>query len=300
MNFQRPARDFFSQSPGATSWARLACYLLAIATACTGCATHQQLRRHTVSTNLTVADIYYDQVLSNLARFVNNPNTMASFSIVSAGTVNLEDVRGGAVSPTYSPTLTRALQGGGALPILSIFFGVNAERSVTENWSTLPVNDSDNLRRMRCAFQIAVGGGNTDCDHCKERLEGFFLGSTESYDCLLPTGWYHVGTEDDVPPNACYVGNYCDTYVWVTPDGMDDFSRFTITILDIATGEIHAPQRTVVKSYKGEAIPQNLESTQVTSTEPDLDSLKEAQKYHLDRERTDTPTINRGLFFLPR
>lgn len=51
--------------------------------------------------------------------------------------------------------------------------------------------------------------------------------------------------KDDVSCNACYVGHYGDTYVWVTPEGMDGFARFTIPILDIATGEIHAPQRAV-------------------------------------------------------
>lgn len=266
----------------------------------TGCATHGALRKHTVSANLTVADIYYGQVLDNLARFTHNPASMPSFSVVSAGTVNVEDVHGASLSPNYSPTITQSLQGGGALPILSLLFGLNAQRSLTENWSTAPVNDSDNLRRLRCAFQIAVGAGEGHCDHCQQRLKGFFVGSTETYDCLMPTGWYEVGCEEDVPENACFVGHYCETYVWVTPDGLDGLSRFTITILDIATGEIHAPQRTVVKTYKGKAVDENLQTTQVTSTETDLDPLKGAQSFHLDRERTDAPGINRGLFFVPR
>lgn len=126
------------------------------------------------------------------------------------------------------------------------------------------------------------------------------MGSTESYDCLLPTGWFEVGKEKDVPRNACYVAHYCDTYVWVMPEGMDGFSRFTITVLDIATGEIHAPQLTVVKTYKGEPTSKNLETTEVTSIELDQDALKDAQQFHLDRQRSDTPTFNRGLFFVPR
>ena len=279
--------------------AHLVCCLLGVCLL-GGCATHRDLRKHTVSANLTVADIYYEQVLNNVARFTVNPATMPSFSVISAGTVNLEDVHGASFNPTYSPTLTTALQGGGALPILSLLFGVSTQRALTENWSTAPVNDSDNIRRLRCAFQVVVGDGESDCDRCKERLEGFFLGSTESYDCLLPTGCYQVGTEKEVPCDACYVGRYCDTYVWVMPDGMDGLTRFTITILDIATGEIHAPQRTVVKTYQGEAKSENLETTEVTSTETDLDALKEAQKFHLDRQRTDAPALNRGLFFVPR
>src|SRR4051812_24913527 len=101
-----------------------------------GCATHAALQKHTIAANLTVADIYYQQVLNNLARFEVNPASMPAFSVVTAGTVNISDDVSGGINPTYSPTLTAAQQGGGALPILSILFNSSKSRSVTENWST--------------------------------------------------------------------------------------------------------------------------------------------------------------------
>ena len=253
-----------------------------------------------MAVNGTLSDIYYEQVLNNVARFEANPDSMPSFAMVTAGTVNVEDAHTAAFNPTYSPTLTRAMQGGGALPILSMLFQTNASRSVTENWSTTPVTDSDNIRRMRCAFQLLVGREESDCDKCKARLEGFFLGGTESFDCALPRNWYEVGCKNDVPDNACHVAHYCDMYVWVTPQGMDGLSRFTITIMDIATGEIHAPQRSVVRKYKGEPEPENLETTEVTATETDLEALKKQTDFHPDRIRLDAPSFNRGLFFVPR
>ena len=265
-----------------------------------GCKTHRALRQHTVATNLTVTDIYYQQVLNNVACFASNPASMPSFSVVTAGTVNVQDQQGVSLNPTYSPTLSNLQQGGGALPILSLFFGVSVTRAVTENWSTAPVTDSDNIRRMRCAFQVIVGAGTTECDDCQERLKGFFVGGTESLECMLPLDWYCVGAKEDVPKDACYVGQYCDTYAWVMPEGVDGLSRFTMTVLDIATGEIHAPQRSVVKTYKGEPKPENLETTQITSTETDLESLKDSSKFPADRERHDTQNFNRGLFFVPR
>lgn len=265
-----------------------------------GCATHRALHQQTVAANLTVTEIYYQQVLNNIALFENNPASMPSFSVVTAGTVNVEDQAGGSLAPNYSPTLTPQLQGGGALPILSILFGVSASRTVSENWSTAPVTDSDNIRRLRCAFQLLVGAETSECDQCQDRLRGFFHGGTESFECMLPRGWYCVGSQRDVPPHACYVGRHCDTFVWVDANGVDGLSRFTITVLDIATGEIHAPQRTVVKRYKGAATPENLEETEVTSTETDQEALKEAEKFQLDRERHETPATNRGLFFVPR
>lgn len=274
--------------------------MLLLASSSLGCATQRALHHHTVAANITVTDIYYQQVLSNVALFIDNPASMPSFAVVTAGTVNVQDQAGGTIAPTYSPTLTTQSQGGGALPILSILFGVNSSRTISENWSTAPITDSDNIRRMRCAFQLLVGTESSECDRCEDRLKGFFEGGTESFDCMLPKGWFCVGTKCDVPDNACYVGNHCDTYVWVMPEGVDGLSRFTITVLDIATGEIHAPQRTVVKRYKGEPTPENLESTEVTSTETDFDALKDAEKFHLDRERHDIPAPNRGLFFVPR
>jgi hypothetical protein len=259
------------------------------------------LRERTISANFTIADIYYQQVLNNVARFVVNPGTMPSFSVVAAGTVNIEDEHQGNVSPTYSPTLTRALQGGGALPILSIFFGANARRAVTENWSTSPVTDSDNLRRMRCAFQLVVGVGEGDCERCQERLEGFFYGGTENFECMLPTEWFGVGAKCDVPDDACYTAQFCDTWVWVSPEYLDDFTRFTITILDIATGEIHAPQRTVVRHYDGPPDPEHLTSTEVTTHEIDEDALEGRNEFRRDRIRPNsTPNFNPGLFFVPR
>ncbi|MFM9962731.1 MAG: hypothetical protein ACKV2Q_16090 [Planctomycetaceae bacterium] len=265
-----------------------------------GCATQRALRQHTVSANITVADIYYQQVLNNIACFAANPAAMPSFAVVTAGTVNVEDQQGASFNPTYSPTLTRFSQGGGALPILSLLFGVSATRSVSENWSTAPVTDSDNIRRLRCAFQVIVGAGNAQCDQCQDRLKGFFVGATESYECMLPMGWYCVGGKNDVPKDACHVGRYGDTYAWVMPDGVDGLTRFTITVLDIATGETHAPQRSVVKTYKGEPKPENLETTEITSQELDEEALKDASKFLLDRERHETQNFNRGLFFVPR
>jgi len=274
--------------------------LLAIALSLPGCATHRALQRDTVAANFTVTDIYYQQVLNNLARFETNPGSMPSFSVVSAGTVNIQDSAGSSIQPNYSPTLTRGLQGGGALPILSLLFGVSAQRSVSENWSTQPVTDSDNIRRMRCAFQMVVGCESSPCDRCEERLKGFFAASTDTEECSLPRGWYGIGAKCDVPPDACYVGNYCDTYIWVMAPEVDMLTRFTITVLDIATGEIHAPQRTVVRTYKGVESEENLETTEVTGTETDKEALGDAKNFELDRERPSAGATDRGLFFVPR
>jgi len=233
---------------------------------------------------------------------VANPSSMPSVSIINAGTVTVGDQKTFNASATYSPTLTFAQQGGGALPILTLLFNPSGQRVVTENWSLAPVTDVDNLRRIRCAFQLLVldGGQTTDCEPCLELLQRFYLGETDRMDCVIPKGWFHAGCEKDVPKNACYVGRYCDTYIWVTSDGIEGLTRFTMTVIDLATGKPHAPMKTVVRTYKADG---SLDNTQVTTTEVDWDALeKMKQPRHQERQRQNVtpPLVNPGLFFVPR
>ena len=39
----------------------------------------------------------------------------------------------------------------------------------------------------------------------------------------------------DVPKQACYVGRYCDCYVWVCPENREALSQFTLSVLKLAT-----------------------------------------------------------------
>src|SRR5277367_1443554 len=119
------------------------------------------LRNETGKTTNTLADLQYQQVLDNLARFHDDHDTVPSFAVATAGTVSINDQAGAGVSPTYSPTLPYALQGGGALPILSLLFPISGQRTVTENWSLTPITDADNLRRLRCAYRLVVMGEAT-------------------------------------------------------------------------------------------------------------------------------------------
>ena len=45
-------------------------------------------------------------------------------------------------------------------------------------------------------------------------------------------GWFHVGSKHDVPKDACYVGRSGDRYAWVSPDGIDGLTEFTLTVLE--------------------------------------------------------------------
>jgi hypothetical protein len=267
-----------------------------------GCRTHLSLRDNTVRTTGTLTDLNYQQVLDNLARFHDNPAAMPSFAVVNAGTVNVADQQSFNANATYAPTLTFGQQLGSGLPILSLLLNPSGQRNVTENWSLAPVTDIDNLRRIRCAYQLLVANGALDsnCIPCRELIQRFYLGEQDNLDCVIPKGWYGVGCKKDVPECACYVGHYCNTYVWVTADGLDGLTRFTMTVVDLATGKPHAPTKTVVRTYGADG---KIENTQITTTEIDADALKEMRKEANQPDRVrqylSPPLVNPGLFFVP-
>jgi hypothetical protein len=226
---------------------------------------------------------------------------MPSLAVINAGTVNVADQKSFNGNATLSPTLTAAQQAGSGLPILSLLFNPNAQRNLSENWSLAPVTDIDNLRRIRCAYQMLVNAETShECIDCQDLLRRFYEGEQDNLDCVIPRGWYEIGCENEVPKSACYVGHYCDLYVWVRPDGLDGLTRFTMTVIDLATGKPHAPTKTVQRTYKADG---TLDSTQVTTTEIDVEALAKWRKEHesLDRPRQfiSPPTVNPGMFYVP-
>ncbi|MGE3806967.1 MAG: hypothetical protein AB7K24_20075 [Gemmataceae bacterium] len=273
--------------------------LLTILPGLAGCRTHQCLCQNTVKTTTTLTELNYKQVLNNIAMFVHNPASMPSVAVINSGTVTVDDTKGLSGNATYAPTMTFSQQVGG-FPILSLFAGPSAERSLTENWSMVPVNDIDNLRRIRCAFQLLVLGGETsDCFHCRQILQDFYLGEINDFECIIPPGFFQVGCKRDVPRHACFVGNYCDTYVWVMPEGVEGLTRFTMTVIDLATGKPHAPTRKVVRTYKKGT----LETTEITTNEIDKEQLEKWRKeeqcdFERPRLYVDPPKVNPGLFFV--
>ncbi|HVS36192.1 MAG TPA: hypothetical protein VMS17_11475 [Gemmataceae bacterium] len=286
---------------------RRAMFFIGMVSTLSGCATQRALRDDTVRTSNTLTDLAYKQVLDNVARFHDDPDTVPSFAVASSGTVAVNDQAGAGVSPNYSPTLTFAQQGAGSgLEILSLLFPFSVQRTTAENWSLTPITDADNLRRLRCAFRLLVLGEATpNYEFCTKQMKEFFAGEeADLADYFPPRGWYGVGCKKDVPKDACYVGCHCNTYVWVTAEGRNDLALFTMGALDLATGRMRTPQKTVVRTYKGAEKPENLVETKVTTTEDDeeaLKAIKEGRTRPPNRPRlTEPPPFNPGMFVLPR
>jgi hypothetical protein len=196
-----------------------------LATAASGC-THAQLNRSTLFQASTLADLQFQQVLDNVARFVANPYTMPYFAYPTSGSTQIAD--GGTVSPTISwaPHSTA-----------SEMLGLSANRTITEGWGLVPVTNPDKLYAMRCAYQRLVGAFSMPCDICDDRLGNYLPKDfRQRPECYVPAGWFCVGRKGDMSgKRVCYASHCCDRYVWVTPEGMDGFTKFTLTILNIAT-----------------------------------------------------------------
>jgi hypothetical protein len=266
-----------------------------------GCKTQEYLAQNTVRTTATLTDLNYHLVLTNVALLTHNPSAIPSFAIVNAGTVSVNDSKIVNASSAVAPTITSHQQLGGT-PFALLAGGPTFERDLTENWSMLPISDPDILDRLRSAFQLLVTAPEAMAsERSYKRLTAVFLDNGEPVDSLVPRNWYHVGSKRDVPKEACYVGCYAGTYVWVKPEGLQGLSRFTLTVLDLASGKQHLPMKTVERIYKADG---TLESIHETTTQIDQEALEKARREGTPRTPAETepavPGFNRGLFFLPR
>ena len=190
----------------------------------TGC-THAQLRYNTTHQAKTLSQIYEQQVLDNLAMFCVDQHALPYFAYPKEGTGSVTD--DGAFTGTPFNTFRVAA-------------GLNFTRTNLEQWGLTPVSEPDKLKRMRCAYQRAVGAPTDGCLECC-KLEQEWQGDP-NFDCDGPCsvhcGWLSCGSRKDVPHDNCgLVGHYCGTYVWVEPCYRDHLTRLTLMILDYANNE---------------------------------------------------------------
>jgi hypothetical protein len=234
----------------------------------TGC-THVQLRRDTVRQAQTLADVYEQQVLNNVARFVYDPGALPDFAVPNAG--------GNGVMDSGNTMFSIGFKNTG---FDSAGFGGGASRGLMESWTLTPVSDPRKLEWMRCAYQRAIAGclpGHDccDCPDCVKRWAEFYLGRVPvdsagnalpdeqiaaevqretvrrgivTSDCLNGPCWFHVGREKDVPKHCVRSAHYCSIFVWVCPgEGSEQLTKLTLTILDYA---VHDPAKLLTKDVK--------------------------------------------------
>jgi len=221
-----------------------------------GCV-HTQLRWNTTHQAKSLTEIYEQQVLDNLAMFVHDPNSLPSFAYPNTGRSDVTD-KGSIGSDTSWNRLGFSAQ----------TLKLSGGRDMYQTWGLTPIYDPRRLELMRCAYQhsLVCAGLCTapaSCPNCDRIQRTFYLGDpAESYRskdeeklglpdelltwttstgrttpaCFQAVRWLHCGDKKSLPKgNLCLKkGHYCGTYVWLCPEGQDELTKLTMTILDYA------------------------------------------------------------------
>ena len=231
-------------------------YLALVAATCTGC-THAQLGRSTLRQANTITDLQYKQVLNNLASSHRNPDVLPHFAVVGTGGTSVNDQASVNVELEWMPSA-----------IAREMLAPGVARAVEEQWTLAPIIHPDKLRAIRCVYQLVVRGR----PRTRSVTNSSSPSSGEGYMKWVQRGWYSVGGRRDVPKDACYVGHCGDTYVWVTPDGLDGLSRLTLVVLNIATLDPNPPPAQPTKVVRKYNYKDGKLDTIETYTRPDPDA----------------------------
>jgi hypothetical protein len=247
---------------------------------------------------MTLTDLRYQQVLNNLAMVAKDPAMLPYYVVITDGTASVTD------TGTANNNLTWGFTGGPSRASSnSEMLGLMGSRAISENWTLGPLHDPDRLEAMRCVYQWVLGMPAENSGDCGEKIHHFRL---ENELAKMPQGWFRVGGAHEVPKDACYVGRYCHTYVWVTPGGIEGLTRLSLIMLDIATIDLASlsPIKSVVRKYDEKCQFKGVEVTEIVDAEtPDcmVPGAKAAGgRPPLPKMRREFRPTLRGLFVLPR
>ncbi len=205
-----------------------------------GCV-HVPLRKNTLKQAQSLSDLHEQQVLSNIAKSIAEPNSVPYFAIPKAGSTQVTGTGGSTLSLVWNPRT-----------IVSETLGLNASGTLSENWTLEPINNPDKLNLMSCLLKHVSCKTYGECEDCEKRLTTFFK---EKYPTCLPQCWFHHGCKSDVPKHCRKVGRHDSTYVWVTPQYYGELNIITLAFLDIATADLTAFQPSkpfkVTQTFKG-------------------------------------------------
>lgn len=228
--------------------------LIIVAASLAGC-TSTVARKEAVGSARTVADIFYQQVMYNLAVVQREQWAVPSHVKIEKGLVQVSDQVSPALKLSWPTNVkaTRELTMGGS-------------RQLIDNWSIIPVQGKE-LRRLQGWYQWAyLQHGSPTLQQEEPTKEGkrkqieshlqmlripSLAPATAAPSApapapaadelkpvppeLLPQGrWYNVGTGRP-PLSARYSGIYHDTCVWVDDAHMADLAKFTMLIQDEAS-----------------------------------------------------------------
>lgn len=282
----------------------LAPLLAALVLAGSGGCNWSHLRSSTLNASRTIPDIQERQVLDNLARVADDPGNLPYYAVINSGLVNISDTGSGGLGSLF---LQHQI-----FPSASL--NASASRTITGNWSLNPAVSPDRIRAMRAAYQIALGVGPVDpIDRAK--LASVLDPQPGMH---VPQGWMCVGGKHEIPKGCSMVAHSGETYVWIDPERTREFADFSLLILNIATataavtaddsptrislsidklppiqireGTGSGPKGILPRALPSDGPPEPSPAPAPTPAPPGI----------RPRLYEDSPSINRGLFLLPR
>lgn len=250
---------------------RIICALLIAATLVSPGCTRNSLIRHTVGGATTPMDIQYQMVLNNIARFSLNPETLPAQARIQDGTVQVGDdfgslmfERGGfELGPVARRDIAMQWDTNAVLEPVEVQDLRNLYRRAL---GLPPMPDPHFVNKIRLdQFENALENGEADNGNgnngngnggktaekrnsyddvaagelSSKKPQRLGVGSNEpspprpGIEFDVPVGWFCIGGKRDVPKGACYVGHWCDRYVWVMPEGVGGLSEFTLAVLAV-------------------------------------------------------------------
>ena len=197
------------------------------------------------------------------------------------------------LSVANSGSATVSDQGTGSLAFIGahkVFtsgtYGVGASRNVALNWGLAPLNNPDRLKAMRAAYLSVIDPARVD-PHDEAKLNQA-IGQDPSY--AITQGWLETGGWWDVPHHAWRVGHCGKTYVWVMPENAEDFTRFVLLTLNLASLQTGGASPSAARA----------EIAPGPSTAPRAVTPPTGADPFPPRLFDQPPSVNPGLFFVPR
>ncbi|MCS7466148.1 hypothetical protein NZK35_05600 [Stieleria sp. ICT_E10.1] len=172
----------------------------------------------------TLADIYEQQVLDNLARFVVNQGSTPMFAVPSGGgtTINHSNTANGGL--LWNPTR-----------LATASAGINGTRTLAENWTLRPINETRRLALMKCVYQYTIGCVPTNTTESRWADFATFY-DKKNIEEILPQRFFQVCDSKPKASDCCVkYAEYCGKYVVVSESQFECLSRLTLAILEIAT-----------------------------------------------------------------
>jgi len=149
------------------------------AAALAGCAS-SQLNYNTMEIASTVESLQTRQVLYNISKFIDDPDTIPDQIVISSGNVSVTN----SVTPNVSGTVTQAnvvAAARSATRTVAKVLSTAGSDQWTESWGVSPISDGDALRRLRALYLFVAHHDQAELNEYPPQLVSFTPPSPDTW-----------------------------------------------------------------------------------------------------------------------